>query len=101
MTTLEACREVDLQEPLAPLRDWFDLPAGVIYLDGNSLGPLPKATAARVADVVQREWGQGLIRSWNEAGWIDLPQRLGDQFAPWIGARAGEVVFTDTTSVNL
>ena len=101
MTTLEACREVDLQEPLAPLRDLFDLPAGVIYLDGNSLGPLPKATAARVADVVQREWGQGLIRSWNDAGWIDLPQRLGDQFAPWIGARAGEVVFTDTTSVNL
>ncbi len=101
MTTLEACREVDLQEPLAPLRDLFDLPEDVIYLDGNSLGPLPKATAARVADVVQREWGQGLIRSWNDAGWIDLPQRLGDQFAPWIGAHAGEVVFTDTTSINL
>ena len=101
MTTLEACRDVDQHEPLAPLRHLFDLPEGVIYLDGNSLGPLPKATAARVADVVQREWGQGLIRSWNDAGWIDLPQRLGDQFAPWIGAKPGEVVFTDTTSVNL
>ncbi|MGE8318877.1 MAG: kynureninase [Comamonas sp.] len=101
MTTLEACREVDLQEPLAPLRDWFDLPEGVIYLDGNSLGPLPRATGPRLAQMVQQEWGQGLIRSWNDAGWITLPQRLGDQFAPWVGARAGELVFTDTTSVNL
>lgn len=100
-TTLQDCRDRDAQDPLAPLRDLFALPAGRIYLDGNSLGASPKATAARVADVVQREWSQDLIASWNQAGWVDLPQRLGNQFAPWLGARQGELVFTDTTSINL
>jgi len=101
MTTLQDCRALDAQDPLAPLREHFALPPGVIYLDGNSLGVLPKATAARVADVVAREWGTDLIRSWNTASWFDLPQRLGDQLAPFIGAGAGEVVCTDSTSINL
>ena len=99
--TLQDCQVLDAHDPLRPLRDRFALPHGVIYLDGNSLGAQPKAAAACAARVVEQEWGQGLIRSWNTAGWIDLPQRLGDQFAPWIGAGPGELVFTDTTSVNL
>jgi len=77
------------------------MPSGVIYLDGNSLGALPKTTAARVAEVVTQEWGQGLIRSWNSANWFTLPQRLGDKIARLIGADAGEVVATDSTSINL
>jgi kynureninase len=101
MTTQLDCRALDAQDPLAPLRAHFTLPEGVIYLDGNSLGVLPKATAARVADVVTREWGQDLIRSWNTASWVDLPQRLGNQLAPLIGAGQDEVVCTDSTSVNL
>ncbi|MBA2964099.1 MULTISPECIES: kynureninase [Ramlibacter] len=101
MTSLQDCRALDAVDPLRPLRDLFALPAGVIYLDGNSLGPLPRATAARVARAVQDEWGEGLIRSWNSAGWFELPARIGDRIAPWIGAAAGEVVATDTTSVNL
>ena len=101
MTTLQDCRARDAQDPLRGLRGHFTLPDGVIYLDGNSLGALPRATPARVAQVVEQEWGQGLITSWNQAGWISLPQRLGNQFAPWIGAGPDQVVFTDTTSVNL
>ena len=100
-TTLQDCRALDAQDPLAPLRDHFTLPPGMIYLDGNSLGVAPQAAAARVADVVAREWGTDLIQSWNKARWFDLPQRLGDQLAPLIGARTGEVVCTDTTSINL
>ena len=101
MITLEHCQQLDLQDPLRALREQFNLPSGVIYLDGNSLGALPKSTAARVAQVVTQEWGQGLIGSWNEAGWFDLPQRLGDRIAPLIGAAAGEIVVTDSTSINL
>ena len=92
---------LDAADPLAALRDQFTLPEGVIYLDGNSLGVLPRSTAARVQQVVTEEWGQGLIRSWNDAGWMDLPQRVGDKIARLIGARAGEVVVADSTSVNL
>jgi len=99
--TLDDCRRLDAEDPLRPLRDLFTLPEGVIYLDGNSLGAMPKAAAARAAEVVAQEWGQDLITAWNKAGWISLPQRLGNQFAPWIGAGAHQVVFTDTTSINL
>jgi kynureninase len=98
---LEQCRNQDDKDPLRPLRGQFSLPAGVIYLDGNSLGVLPKTAAARVAEVVTQEWGQGLIRSWNTAGWFSLPQRMGDKIAKLIGADAGEVVATDSTSINL
>ena len=101
MTTLHDCLRLDALDPLAPLRAHFSLPPGVIYLDGNSLGVLPAATAARVAQVVTQEWGTDLIKSWNSAGWFDLPQRLGNQIAPLIGAGQGEVVATDSTSVNL
>jgi kynureninase len=86
---------------LAPLRHQFALPAGVIYLDGNSLGARPVAALARAQAVIADEWGNGLIRSWNSAGWADLSQRLGNRLAPLIGARDGEVVITDTTSINL
>ena len=100
-TTLQHCRALDAKDPLRELRDQFELPKGVIYLDGNSLGVLPKITAARVAEAVTKEWGQGLIRSWNNAGWVDFPQRLGDKIAQLIGAAPGEVVATDSTSINL
>ena len=100
MTRNEALA-LDKADPLAALRDQFALPQGVIYLDGNSLGVLPRNTAARVQQVVTEEWGQGLIRSWNEAGWMDLPQRVGDKIARLVGAGAGELVVTDSTSVNL
>ncbi len=99
--TLDECRQLDAADPLAPLRDQFMLPAGVIYLDGNSLGVLPKAAPARIAEVVTKEWGEGLIRAWNSAGWFDLPQRLGDKLACLVGAAAGELVCTDSTSINL
>ena len=101
MTTLQACHLLDTQDPLRSLRDQFTLPEGVIYLDGNSLGALPKAAAARVAKVIAQEWGDGLIRSWNSAGWIDQPQRLGDKIARLVGASAGEVIAADSTSINL
>ncbi len=92
--------ELDAADPLAPYRDRFALPEGVIYLDGNSLGPLPKATVAATSDLVTRQWGERLIRSWNE-GWIDAPRRLGGMIAPLIGAAADEVIAADSTSVNL
>jgi kynureninase len=101
MTTRTDCLALDAQDPLAPLRARFDLPEGVIYLDGNSLGARPKAALARVQQVVAEEWGRDLIRSWNTAGWFDLPRRLGDRLATLIGARAGEVAVTDSTSLNL
>jgi kynureninase len=99
--TLQNCRALDAQDPLRALRNQFVLPEGVIYLDGNSLGALPKSAAARVADAVTQQWGQGLIGSWNSAGWFDLPQRLGDKIAQLVGAAPGEVVATDSTSINL
>jgi kynureninase len=95
------CLALDAGDALAPLRQHFDLPDGVIYLDGNSLGARPKASLARAQEVIAREWGMDLIRSWNTAGWFDLPKRLGNRLAPLIGARDGEVVINDTTSLNL
>lgn len=99
--TREACLARDSKDVLAPLRKRFDLPQGVIYLDGNSLGARPHAALARALEVVAHEWGRDLIKSWNTAGWFDLPQRLGNRIAPLLGAHDAEVVVTDTTSVNL
>jgi kynureninase len=92
---------LDAADPLAPLREQFHIPEGLIYLDGNSLGVLPRSTAARVQQVVEQEWGQGLIRSWNSAGWMALPARVGDKIAQLVGAGPGELVVADSTSVNL
>jgi kynureninase len=101
MTTRQDIQALDAADPLAPLRTQFHIPEGLIYLDGNSLGVLPKATPARLAQVVQQEWGEGLIGSWNSAGWMALPQRVGDKIARLVGARPGELVAADSTSVNL
>ena len=101
MTTRDDCVRRDRGDPLAALREQFVLPDDVIYLDGNSLGLLPKATAERVQRRVREEWGTGLIGSWNTAGWIDLPQRVGDKIARLVGAGAGELLVADSTSVNL
>lgn len=95
------CQALDAGDPLAVLRDRFELPAGIVYLDGNSLGALPRTTAARLQEVIAGEWGSGLIGSWNGAGWIDLPQRVGDRIARLVGAGPGELVVADSTSVNL
>jgi kynureninase len=99
--TRRMCEELDQQDALAPLRDAFSLPENVIYLDGNSLGAMPKTALGRAQEVIQNEWGNDLITSWNKAGWFDLPSRLGNLLAPLIGAKDGEVVVTDSTSINL
>ena len=105
MTTRADCVARDKVDPIAPLRSLFALERvdeeGVIYLDGNSLGVLPKAAADRLRQVVEDEWGVGLIRSWNTAGWIELSQRIAAKIARLIGAGAGEVVVADSTSINL
>ena len=98
---LDAARALDAADPLRGFRDRFALPAGIVYLDGNSLGPLPAATAGRLADVVANQWGERLIRSWNEAGWIDAPAHVGAKIARLIGAADDEVLVADSTSVNL
>jgi kynureninase len=97
----EAFESLDRADPLAPLRDKFLLPPGVIYLDGNSLGALPRSTAVRVSRVIENEWGEDLITSWNRHDWIGMPQRVGDKIARLIGAHAGEVVVAESTSINL
>lgn len=100
MMTLDEARALDAADPLRDFRARFALPEGVIYLDGNSLGPLPLATRDAMTALVDRQWGERLIRSWNE-GWIEAPQRIGDKIARLIGARPGEVIACDSTSVNL
>lgn len=99
--TRSDCVALDATDRLAAHRASFALPDGVIYLDGNSLGALPRATPARLAQVIEAEWGDGLIRSWNAAGWIDAPRRIGAKIARLIGAHGDEVVCADSTSINL
>jgi kynureninase len=99
--SLNEARAWDNQDPLRLCRDAFALPEGVIYLDGNSLGPLSRAAQAQVAHTVEAEWGAGLIRSWDDAGWMQAPGRVGDMIARLVGARPGEVTVADSTSVNL
>lgn len=93
--------DLDARDPLAPFRDEFRLRDGLIYVDGNSLGALPKATAARLAATVTEEWGEGLITSWLGADWVGAPQRIGNKIAALLGAKAGEVIAADSTSVNI
>jgi kynureninase len=103
---MKRARELDAADAIAHFRDRFDLPEGVIYLDGNSLGPLPQASRERLHQVIDAEWGEGLIRSWNElpgggGDWIAMPQRVGAKIAPLVGAQAHEVIACDSVSVNL
>ena len=102
---IEKARELDAADPLSDFRDAFHVPDGVIYLDGNSLGCLPKATAGRMQQVITGEWGEGLIRSWNASdfgpGWFDVAGRIGAKIAPLIGAQPHEVIACDSTSVNI
>jgi kynureninase len=97
----EDCIRLDAEDPLAHFRSAFDVPVGTIYLDGNSLGAMPKRAREIAARVLDAEWAPQLIKSWNAAGWFEMPRRLGDKLARLIGAAAGEVVVTDTTSINL
>ena len=103
--TRDDCLALDATDRLGPLRQQFALDEadarGLIYLDGNSLGPLPRRTMARLSRTVEAEWGRDLIRSWNTAGWITLAHRVGDKIAGLVGAGSGELVVTDSTSVNL
>ncbi len=101
MTTREECQDLDARDPLAALRDEFVLTPGEIYLDGNSLGPVSHGVQRRVSEVIDREWAQGLVRSWNAAKWMEAPLSLGDRVAPLIGARAGEVLVADTLTFLL
>jgi kynureninase len=99
--TRDAFTSRDTTDPLRAFREKFQIPDGLIYLDGNSLGMLPHICADRVREVVEREWGQSLISSWNDFDWINLPKRTGATIAPLVGARADEVVVCDSVSVNL
>ena len=99
--TRDEARALDAADPLRAHRDRFRVPDGLVYLDGNSLGCLPRATVAAQRDAVERQWGDGLVRSWNEEGWIDAPARIGAAIAPLIGADADEVIVADSVSVNL
>ena len=101
MITREDCLALDARDPLAKLRERFVLPDNVIYLDGNSLGALPRRVGERMRVIVEKEWGAGLVRSWNDAGWIDAARRTAAKIAPLIGAAADEVIVADSTSVNL
>ena len=98
---LQRARQLDADDPLKGFRERFELPDGLVYLDGNSLGALPKATPARLQSVVAREWGEGLIGSWNDADWVDLPRRLGDKIGRLIGAGKGETLVCDSVSINI
>ena len=89
------------EDPFAKTRALFELPAGVIYLDGNSLGPMPRAATEILHRTIVQEWGHDLIGSWNSAGWFEMPLRLGDRVGALIGAAPGQSVVCDTTSINL
>jgi kynureninase len=101
MTLLEQAAALDHADPLRLARERFLLPEGKIYLDGNSLGALPKHVPKRLEDAVLRQWGQDLISSWNTNHWIDLPQQVGAQIAALVGAQPHEVVACDSTSINV
>ncbi len=95
------CAALDAADPLAPVRQLFQLPEGVIYLDGNSLGAMPRAVPPRMHRAIEQEWATGLIRSWNDADWYPAPQRVGARIAQLVGAEGDEVIVADSTSVNL
>ena len=100
MTDADLAR-LDAEDPLAPLRERFDLPRATVYLDGNSLGAAPRDVARRVENTVRHEWGADLVAAWNHHDWIGLPERIGERIAPLVGAAPGQVVCCDSISVNL
>jgi len=99
--SFDQAKEKDRADGLASKRREFLLPENIIYLDGNSLGPLTKTAARRVKEVTNEEWGIGLIRSWNDSGWVNLPKQVGEKIAPLLGVKAKNVIMADSTSVNL
>lgn len=99
--TLADCRQMDQQDSLAAFRDRFVLPADRLNFDGNSLGSLPRQTIERLQTCTEEEWGNDLISSWSQNGWFEAPVRVGNKLAPLIGAREGEVIITDSVSVNI
>src|SRR5262249_15828538 len=99
--TLKEARQLDAADPLAFARERFRLPEGVIYLDGNSLGPLPAAAPQALSDTTELQWGADLIASWNKHGWIDWPTRIAARLAPLVGAKPNELLIADSTSVCL
>jgi kynureninase len=101
LITRADCEALDRADPLRRFRDRFHLPSGLIYLDGNSLGAMPKSVPARIARLLEREWGDDLIRGWTKDGWMDLPLAVGAKIGSRIGAGEDETVVADSTSVNL
>ena len=99
--TPEEARQLDAVDSLAFARERLRLPDGIIYLDGNSLGALPKAAPAVLAETAERQWGDDLIASWNKHGWIDWPTRIAAKLAPIVGAKPSELLIADSTSVCL
>ena len=99
--SLEQARALDAADPLRGVRDRFVLPKNTIYLDGNSLGAMPKATSPHLREVIERQWGEDLITSWNKHNWIDWPTRIAGKLAPIVGARPNELLIADSTSVCL
>ena len=97
----DECLKLDFADPLASRRAAFELPPGIIYMDGNSLGALTGAAAQRIQQLTIEQWGTDLIKSWNVHGWIDMPAKLGARIAPLVGAAADEVLVCDSTSINL
>jgi len=96
-----ACEKADAADPLGFRREEFHLPQGLIYLDGNSLGPMPKKALEYLEQAIRNEWAEELISSWNNAGWWELPQTLGEMIAPVVGAASGQLIVSDSTSLNL
>ena len=96
-----ACEKADAADPLGFRREEFHLPQGLIYLDGNSLGPMPKKALEHLEQAIRNEWAEELISSWNNAGWWELPQTLGEMIAPVVGAASGQLIVSDSTSLNL
>lgn len=100
-TTRGACERADRNDPLAGFRDEFSLPEATIYLNGNSLGALPRAAAERAREVIEEQWGRHLIGSWNKHHWFELPTLIGEKISRLIGGGDGGCVATDSTSVNV
>ncbi|MGW6556295.1 kynureninase [Streptomyces hydrogenans] len=101
MTSRATAERLDRADPLAPARERFELPAGVVYLDGNSLGAMPAGTPAALDRTVRRQWRDHLIKGWTDDGWLDAPMRVGDRVGRLIGAAPGQTVTGDSTSVQL